>query len=83
MGHSSARSAGAAIPGDLAVISCDGSPGTEFTVPALTVLEQPIAAMARRAVRHLLAEPDPVEPVPARLTIRRSCGCPHPGFTGR
>lgn len=68
------------VPGRLALISCDGSPETAFTVPPLTVVEQPLAEMAHRAVLHLLGEPVPDDSAAATLTVRRSCGCPHPGF---
>jgi LacI family transcriptional regulator len=74
-----AAAAGIDVPGELALISCDGSPDTEFTVPPLTVVEQPFAEMAHRAVRRLLGDGEPAaEPITARLTVRRSCGCPHP-----
>lgn len=74
--------AGIEVPGRLALISCDGSSETGFTVPPLTTVEQPLAEMARRAVRHLLGEPSPGTPPTATLAIRRSCGCSHPGFSG-
>ncbi|MEO3872123.1 LacI family DNA-binding transcriptional regulator [Nonomuraea sp. B12E4] len=72
--------AGVDVPGRLALISCDGSPETAFTVPPLTAVEQPLAEMARQSVRHLLGEPVPGGTPAATLTVRRSCGCPHPGF---
>ncbi|SDM73692.1 LacI family DNA-binding transcriptional regulator [Allokutzneria albata] len=74
---SAADAAGVAVPGDLAVVSCDGSPDSEFTVPPLTVVAQPFAEMAQQAVRLLLAEPRDGSPIAVRLTVRRSCGCPH------
>jgi LacI family transcriptional regulator len=70
---------GHTVPDRLAIVSCDGSPDTGFTVPALTVVEQPLTEMARHAVRRLLREPDTAPgSLRARLVVRRSCGCPGP-----
>ena len=69
---------GLALPGDLAVVSFDGTKEAEYSWPPLTVVAQPIAAMARAAVSLAL---DPVRPTPytqfeGTLVVRRSCGCP-------
>lgn len=69
--------AGRSAPGDLAIISFDGSPESAFAVPPLSTLDVPIQTMAEDAVDLLLSTApsahhryDPV------LLIRRSCGCP-------
>lgn len=68
---------GVGIPHDLAVASCDGSPDTAFTVPPLTVTEQPFADMAADAVEQLgVAGGRPQPAQRARLVVRHSCGCP-------
>ncbi|MGG7509915.1 LacI family DNA-binding transcriptional regulator [Plantibacter sp. YIM 135249] len=69
-----AHERGVRIPDDLAVISMDGSPITRFTAPALTVMEQPTRPMALAAVQSLLGDAH-ADVIPARLVIRRSCGC--------
>lgn len=67
--------AGLSLPGDLAVVSLDGSPDSAHTAPALTVTEQPLHAMAERAVATLV-NGEPSGPVaPASLVLRHSCGC--------
>ncbi|WP_197679281.1 LacI family DNA-binding transcriptional regulator [Auraticoccus monumenti] len=72
---------GVSIPGDIAVVSFDGSWESAYTWPALTTVRQPIEEMARQAVTQLLqlghgrtgAPPragspeDPVEPQPLTL----------------
>ena len=52
---------GLALPGDLAVVSFDGTKEAEYSWPPLTVVAQPIAAMAREAVSLAL---DPARPTP-------------------
>lgn len=71
---------GLALPGDLAVVSFDGTKEAEYSWPPLTVVAQPIAEMARAAVSLAL---DPDRPTPytqfeGTLVVRRSCGCPTP-----
>ncbi|WP_017974917.1 LacI family DNA-binding transcriptional regulator [Actinopolyspora halophila] len=66
---------GVAIPDDLAVISCDGTPESAYTAPALTVTEQPLHQMALRAASIILGDSDADIPAAARLVPRRSCGC--------
>ncbi|WP_158895262.1 LacI family DNA-binding transcriptional regulator [Amycolatopsis anabasis] len=75
-----AGAAGVDLPGALALVSCDGSPDAAFTVPSLTAVEQPFGELARRAVRRLLGEAIPDDPVRAHLVPRRSCGCASPPF---
>ncbi len=69
--------AGRRVPEDLAVVSFDGSPESEFTVPPLTTVEVPMAEMARDAVARVLGEQAVTMPVPypTKPVIRRSCGC--------
>lgn len=69
-----------AIPTELAVISCDGSPEAAFTAPTLTAVEQPLAEMARTAVERLFADERRSISLRPRLSVRRSCGCPPPAF---
>lgn len=76
-----AGTAGVDIPGDLALISCDGSPDMAFTVPSVTVVQQPFDEMAQLAVGQLFGRAEAVEPVRARLVARRSCGCPQPSLS--
>ena len=70
---------GLEVPRDVAVVSFDGTADTAYLNPPLTVVEQPLAAMSRRAVALLLDPPaggtttTVVEP--AALVVRRSCGC--------
>jgi LacI family transcriptional regulator len=42
------------IPDDLSVISFDDTPGTRFSVPPLTAIRQPTAAMSATASRELI-----------------------------
>lgn len=49
-----ARDRGLEIPGDLSLISFDNSPIVRFTQPALTAIDQPIAATTSRAVELLI-----------------------------
>jgi LacI family transcriptional regulator len=68
------------VPDDVALVSFDGTSESEFSWPALTVVRQPIAAMAKAAVAAVLnpsqltAEHSTFD---TDLVIRRSCGC-HP-----
>lgn len=69
---------GLALPGDLAVVSFDGTKEAEYSWPPLTVVAQPIAQMAHVAVSLALdpARPTPYTQFPGTLVVRRSCGCP-------
>ena len=74
--------AGLSVPADMAVVSFDGSPESEFSTPGLTTIKQPVQAMAEAAVKALLSKDGPREhrQFPTELVIRRSCGCtPEPG----
>ena len=77
------RRAGLRIPGDVAVIAVDDPPWAELLDPPLTVLAQPIHAMATRAVEFIVRrlggdQSPPVHDVfPLKLIVRRSCGTAH------
>lgn len=74
--------AGVSVPGQVAVVSFDGSPESEYAWPTLTTVKQPIAAMARAAVESVLdllrnpAQGPRHQQFPAELALGRSCGCP-------
>lgn len=71
--------AGLRVPGDVAVVSFDGTSESAFTYPALTVARQPIADIAQRAYSLLKdAATEACERLPTELVIRQSCGCPGP-----
>lgn len=68
--------AGRRVPEDLAVVSFDGSPESEFTVPPLTTVAVPMGDMARDAVALALGDTvTSSTPYPTQLVVRRSCGC--------
>ena len=72
-----AHERGLRVPEDLAVVAFDGTKESEFCWPPLTVVAQPIAEMARTAVRLVLDEsrPESYEQFVGELVIRQSCGC--------
>ncbi len=70
---------GLRVPEDVAIISFDGTEASEFTFPKLTVVRQPVRAMAADAIDRVLAPVDEQgrehvvhEP---ELIVRASCGC--------
>ena len=70
---------GVDVPGDLAVVSSEGTELARYTVPSLTSTEQPTATIAAEALDAVLAA-DPGEVVWLRnadytLVARESCGC--------
>ncbi|OBX20174.1 LacI family transcriptional regulator [Erythrobacter sp. QSSC1-22B] len=74
-----AREMGLEVPRDLSLVSFDNSPIVRFTDPALTAVDQPIAATASRAVELLIDSrncPPPGEPVTVvgELVVRGSTG---------
>lgn len=69
------HSEGRSLPGDLAIASFDGSPEAEFTVPPLTTVDVPLAAMATAAIAEALGVPSLGGSYPTHLVVRRSCGC--------
>lgn len=77
------RRAGMRIPDDIAVIAVDDPPWAELLDPPLTVLAQPIRAMATRTVNFLVRRlggdqsPAARDVFPLELIVRRSCGTAH------
>ncbi len=70
---------GVRVPEDLSVISFDDTPGVRFSVPPLTAIRQPIAAMARRAASELIEQKIDSQQgaeiiLPFELIIRRTTG---------
>jgi LacI family transcriptional regulator len=63
-----ARELGLAVPDDLSIISFDNTPIVQFAQPALTAIDQSIAATASKAVELIIAHLKG-EPPPATLTI--------------
>lgn len=57
-----AKASGLQVPDDLSIISFDNSPAVSFTQPALTAIDQPIAATFSKAV-ELLINNDGAAPV--------------------
>ncbi|MCS4276646.1 LacI family transcriptional regulator [Mycetocola sp. BIGb0189] len=69
---------GLRVPEDLAIVGFDGTEQTEFAVPPLTTIAQPIRQISNRAIELLVRYvPDsPVHELFAyTLTRRSSCGC--------
>ncbi len=70
--------AGVRVPEDVALVTFDGTKESEYSWPPLTVVRQPISAMAKAAVDAVL---NPSQAAPEHdtfdtdLIIRRSCGC--------
>ncbi len=56
------------VPQDLSLISFDNTPVINFTQPALTAIDQPIAATVSKAVELLIAAQKD-EPLPSQLTV--------------
>jgi LacI family transcriptional regulator len=74
-----AHEVGVRVPDDVAIVSFDGLPEAAFSVPSLTSVEQPVAALVSSAVervtsRHPLDGNERVV-LSTRLIIRESCGC--------
>lgn len=75
-----AHELGLELPRDLAVVAYDGTKESEYSWPPLTVVAQPLRAMAEAAVR-LVLDPDRPQTFHAfagELFVRRSCGCAGP-----
>lgn len=73
---------GVEVPGDMSLVSFDDSPVVKFTVPPLTAIKQPVAAMAAQAATLLMdaaagkAEGDLPLVVPFDLNVRGSTAPP-------
>lgn len=63
-----ARSLDLTVPDDLSIISFDNTPLVHFTQPALTAIDQPIAATASKAVELIIAALKG-EKKPSELTV--------------
>ncbi|MBN1249664.1 MAG: substrate-binding domain-containing protein [Anaerolineae bacterium] len=74
------RRRGLQVPQDVRVVGFDDMFESRFSVPSLTTVRQPLAAMGRQATEMALAmlRGETVESVkiPTNLTVRESCGCP-------
>lgn len=70
-----ARELSVNVPGDLAVISFDGTDDAIYSDPALTAIEQPVEVIAAAALNAVLNPEQPIPGrIPVRLVIRDSCG---------
>ena len=69
--------ANVSVPDQMAIVSFDGSPESEYSWPALTTLEQPVRTMAVDALEKLISptESSSYTLYPTRLIVRQSCGC--------
>lgn len=66
------------VPNDIAVVSVDSSVVSDYTIPPLTTVEQPVKELAQTAldvVGGVLESDSGYLVVPHQLIIRRSCGC--------
>ncbi|MBB5918194.1 LacI family transcriptional regulator [Nocardia transvalensis] len=70
--------AGVRVPADIAVVGFDGDVTNTYGQLTLTTVQQPIDAIARRALDRILrARPDPEDLVPLEVSLSRgeTCGC--------
>ncbi len=74
------------VPDNVAVIGFDGSRFTEFTIPPITTISQPVEKMAEMSINRLFSMmnskeekfPAQTARIAPELVIRASCGCkPH------
>ncbi|MFJ4965196.1 LacI family DNA-binding transcriptional regulator [Streptomyces sp. NPDC088729] len=72
------RARGLRVPDDIGLAAFDDIPWFVHTAPPITAIAQPVADLARAAVRALADLIDGRAPLsvtlPARLVVRRSCG---------
>ena len=67
---------GLRIPQDIAVVSFDGNSESAHTWPPLTLVRQPVSAMAEAAITGMLRNSPPGhELFDMELIVRQSCGC--------
>lgn len=67
---------GLRIPQDIAVVSFDGNSESAHTWPPLTLVRQPLTAMAEAAITGMLRNSPPGHDLfDMDLIIRQSCGC--------
>ncbi len=67
------------VPDQLSIISFDDTPGVRFSVPPLTAIRQPIAAMAKTAAKELIqnganAQTGKEITLPFQLIVRQTTG---------
>lgn len=73
---SALREAKLRVPRDVAVVSFDGTEESAFTDPPLTVIREPLAEMAAKALSLLLdGDCSGDHLLPVELVTRASCGC--------
>lgn len=74
------RDLGVEVPGDLAVVTSEGTELARYAIPTLTSTEQPIVTIASEALEAVLsAKPGEVVWLgnpDYTLVLRESCGCP-------
>lgn len=70
-----ARRLGLGVPGDLAVFGFDGTRRSEYSEPAMSVVEQPVKAAAQTALALLASGAPEHVLLDFTLAIRASCGC--------
>ncbi len=66
------------IPRDVKVVGFDGTKHSEFAVPPLTTMSQPLLSIADQAIEMLLADESAklnISNLEGHLVIRQSCGC--------
>lgn len=66
------------VPGEIALVCFNGTSESEFSVPSLTTVRQPLDAMAKQAIhmlKHWDREAKQIE-FDVDLQIGESCGCP-------
>jgi LacI family transcriptional regulator len=67
---------GLRIPHDIAIVSFDGAQESAHTWPPLTLVRQPLEAMANAAIADVLQAGPPTHTLfDMELIIRQSCGC--------
>ncbi len=72
--------AGLAVPGDVSVVGYDDLPNSQYTIPPLTTVRQPIYEMGRHAADRVIDQIEGTrkEPVHTKLDVelvmRESCG---------
>lgn len=69
---------GVHVPDDIAIICFNGTTNAEYSIPALSTIEQPVEEIAAHAVRLLGEQTDAARRTIVcdfRLAPRRSCGC--------
>lgn len=66
------------VPRDVKVVGFDGTKHSEFAIPPLTTMSQPLLSIADQAIEMLLADKNAkltINNLEGHLVIRQSCGC--------